>query len=120
MGNFSRPTISGVQLEPGCVALLKAESDKLELAGMAKKLLAWAPLITLAGESKVPHAALFINNTDWTELAESFEAVNKVVLYSLATDARVHANSDAHFGNAKAKQFWNAMADFYASLAESH
>lgn len=115
---FNRPSISGVQLEPGCIDLLNVESQKLELAGATKKLLAWTPLITLAGESNAVHAALFINNTDWDLLAQSLKAVNNIVLFSLANDARIHANSPAHFGNPKAKEFWNAMADFYVSLAE--
>ncbi len=118
LARFSRPNIRGLQMEQGCIELLNKESELLELAGATKKLLAWTPLITLAGESNAIHAALFINNTDWNELAESFRAVNNIVLFNLATDARRHANSDAHFGNPKAKQFWNAMADFYASLAE--
>jgi hypothetical protein len=115
---FSRPRITGVQLDRGCLDLLKAESEKLQLAGMTKRLMAWTPLITLAGESNAVHAAMFIEHTNWIELAESFSAVNKLVLYSLATDARKHANSGEHFGNPKAKEFWNAMADFYQSQAE--
>jgi hypothetical protein len=115
---FTRPTLSGVQLEPGCIALLKAESAKLEAAGAAKKLLTWSPLITAVGESNAIHAAVFIGITDWDALAESFETVNKTVFYSLAEDARVHANSGAHFGDPKVKAFWNAMADFYAWEAE--
>jgi hypothetical protein len=115
---FSRPALRNVQLERGCIELLRSESEKLELAGAAKKLLAWSPLLALAGESKAPHAAVSILNTNWLELAESFSKINKLVLYSLATDARKHANSGEHFGNPKAKEFWNAMADFYQSLAE--
>jgi hypothetical protein len=115
---FSRPSIAGVQLDQRCVDLLKAESDALQAAGMTKKLLAWSPLITLAGESNAMHAALFINNTSWTEIAESFSKINKLALYPLATEARKHANSDDHIGNQKAREFWNAMADFYEWQAE--
>ena len=113
-----RPSISDIQLEPGCIELLKSESERLELAGATKKLLAWSPLITLVGENNAVHAAFFIHNTDWEQLAESLKAVDKLVLYRLATDARMHANSGAHVGNPKAKEFWNAMANFYASQAE--
>ena len=115
---FNRPSISGIQLEPGCLALLKSESEKLELAGATKKLLAWTPLITLAGESNAMHAAIFIKNTDWNELAESFGVVNKSVFISLAQAALLHANNPEHYGDPKGREFWKAMADFYAAQAD--
>jgi hypothetical protein len=112
------PSLSGVRLEPQCLQLLSAEADKLAAAGAATKLLAWSPLLVLAGESNAVHTVFTISQTDWVELANSFSRVNKVVFTSLATDARIHANSDHHFGNPTAKAFWNALADFYAAQAD--
>jgi hypothetical protein len=115
---FSRPTITGIQLDRGSIQLLKSESDKLELAGYGKKLLAWSPLLLLAGENQPLHIDLSIYETSWAELGESFSKVDNLVLTSLAQEARNHANSDELLGNPKAKQFWSAMADFYRSQAE--
>jgi len=109
----ARPSIEGIQFDPGSIRLLKAESEKLQLAGGAKTLLAWSPLLGLVGESNAVHAAVSIHETDWVELAESYSTVDKLVFYSLATDARNHADSGELFGKPKLKQFWNAMADFY-------
>jgi hypothetical protein len=97
--------------------LLKTESEKLRLAGATKNILAWSPLTELTGENNAVHAAFSIQQTNWEELAKSFSAVDKTVFYSLATDARFFANSDATWGNPQLKKFWNAMADFYASQA---
>lgn len=114
---FARPSIAGVQLEPGCVKLLELESDRLAAAGAAKKLLAWSPLVLLAGESNAVHVAITITQTDWTELGASLGRVNKLALSTLALDAKVHAESGEHNNNPKAKAFWNAMADFYTAHA---
>lgn len=110
---FNRPAISGFELEPGCIKLLKAESEKLELAGGSKQLMKWTPLITLVGENVPLHFLFFVSETSWAELAEAAQDVDRLALVSLAQDARNHANSDAHFGKPKTKQFWNAMSDFY-------
>lgn len=115
---FSRPTLTNVRLELHCIDLLKAESEKLQLAGAAKKLLAWSPLSAVLGESSAAHAAFMIHETNWVELAESFSAVNRIVFIGLANDARLHANSSDHWNNPSAKTFWNAMADFYAAQAD--
>jgi hypothetical protein len=112
------PTITNIELDAGSVRLLKAQSERLELAGAAKKLVAWSPLIGLVGESNAPHVLVSIYQTSWTELGDSFSGINKIVYYSLATESRNYANSDSVWGNAKAKQFWNAMADFYASQGD--
>jgi hypothetical protein len=114
---FSRPNISGIQLNQQSLDRLKTESEQLRLAGATKELLAWSPLIELTGENNAVHAAFSIQQTNWEELAKSFSAVDATLFYSLATDARNFANSDATWGNPKLKQFWNAMADFYASEA---
>jgi hypothetical protein len=114
---FSKPSITGIRLDKASIDLLKAESEKLRLAGATKNILAWSPLIELVGENNAVHAAFSISQTNWEELAKSFSAVDKTVFYSLATDARTFANSDATWGNPQAKQFWNAMADFYAAQA---
>jgi len=115
---FSRPTITGIQLDRGSIQLLNSESVKLELAGYGKTLMAWSPLLVLAGENQPLHIVLSVATTSWEELGQSFSEVDKLVLTSLAQDARNHANSDELYGNPKAKQFWNAMADFYRSQAE--
>jgi hypothetical protein len=114
---FSQPSINGVRLDKASIDLLKAEAEKLRLAGATKNILAWSPLLELIGENNEVHAAFSISQTNWEELAKSFSTVNKTVFYSLATDARNFANSDATWGNPQAKQFWNAMADFYAAQA---
>ncbi len=114
----TRPDITGIRLDKPSLDLLKHESEKLRLAGYTKDLLAWSPLIGLIGENSAPHAAVSILQSNWEELANSFSAVDKTVFYSLATDARIFANSDATFGNHQLKQFWNAMADFYAAQAD--
>ena len=114
---FARPAITGVELDAHSIQLLKSASEKLELAGTGKKLLAWSPLLTLAGESNAVHAAVSISQTNWVELGESFSKIDTLVYYSLATEARTYANSDELIGNPKLKQFWNAMADFYQSQA---
>jgi len=114
---FSRPNITGVRLDKASIDLLKTESEKLRVAGATKNILAWSPLIELIGENNEVHAAFSISQTNWEELAKSFSAVDKTIFYSLATDARNFANSGATWGNPQLKQFWNAMADFYASQA---
>jgi hypothetical protein len=67
--SLSRPTIRNVQLDDECVKLLRRQSARLEGAGAAKQLLAWSPLIMLAGETSAPHAAFTILTTNWEELA---------------------------------------------------
>jgi hypothetical protein len=114
---FSRPSIAGIRFDQRSIDRLKAESEKLRLAGATKELLAWSPLIGLIGENSAPHAAVSILQSNWEELGKSFSAVDKTLYYTLATDAKVFANSDATWGNPQLKQFWNAMADFYASQA---
>jgi hypothetical protein len=54
------PTIIDIELDPGSIRLLKAQSEKLELAGATKKLLAWSSLIGLIGESNAPHVLVSI------------------------------------------------------------
>jgi len=112
----SRPSITGIAFEPHCIELLKQESEQLQLAGATKTLLAWSPLLRMAGE-RVPEAAFHVAESHWEELARAIAGVDKFVLYRLATAARIHANSGHHFGNPKAKAFWNAMADFYGAQA---
>lgn len=115
---ISRPTITGLELDPGSIELLKSESEKLKLAGAAKGLLAWSPLIVLAGESQPLHIDLSIYETSWVELGESFSRVGKVTLTALAQDARYYANKPDLSSKPKLRQFWNAMADFYYSQSE--
>jgi hypothetical protein len=113
----TRPSLTNVKLEPACVELLRAESEKLRLAGVTKTLLAWSPLIAYLAEGNFLERAVTVEHTHWEELAQAISSVDDIVLIRLATDARLHANSDHHFGNPTAKAFWNAMADFYAAQA---
>jgi hypothetical protein len=102
-------------LEAADIQLLIAESEKLKLAGATKTLLAWSPLISLAGESNAIHAAISIQQTDWVEIGEAFSKIDQAVFISLAIDARIRANTD--FLDPKVKAFWKAMADFYGDMA---
>lgn len=60
MARFGKPDIRDVAPKAWCVELLKAQADKLDLAGATKKLLAWSPLINLAGENSAPCTAFSI------------------------------------------------------------
>jgi hypothetical protein len=115
---ISRPKITGLELDRGSIELLKSESEKLKLAGAAKGLLAWSPLIVLAGESQPLHIDLSIYETSWVELGESFSRVDKFTFTALAQDARYYANKPELASNLKLRQFWNAMADFYYSQSQ--
>jgi hypothetical protein len=110
---FSRPGLKGVVLEDCCVKLLKLQSAKLEAVGATKKLLAWSPLMLLAGETSAPHAAFSIATTNWDDLAKGITAVDALVFTILATEALVHSHSD--HGSPTAKVFWKTMSDFYSS-----
>lgn len=110
---FKKPEIKDIAVDDGCTKLLKLQSAKLEAAGAAKKLLAWTPLMTLAGETNAPHAAFSIVSTNWEELATSITDVDKLVFSVLATESLMHATT--HDGNPKLKDLWKAMSDFYAS-----
>jgi hypothetical protein len=102
-------------LDQGSIALLKSESEKLGLAGTTKALLAWSPLIVLAGEREPLHIVLSVHETGWPELGEAIGKVDKLVLISLAQSARNYANTERELGRGKLYQFWSAMADFYYS-----
>jgi hypothetical protein len=115
--DFKKPEIKGIIVDDECVKLLKIQSAKLEAAGAAKKLLAWAPLMLLAGETSAPHAAFSILSTNWDELATGIIDVDKLAFSVLATESLVHTNT--HDGNPKLKEFWKAMSDFYASRIPS-
>jgi hypothetical protein len=110
---FNRPTITGVELDRGSIDLLKSESEKLKLAGAAKGLLAWSPLIALAGEREPLHIVLSVYENSWTELGEAIGKADKLAFISLAISARNYANTERELGKAKLYQFWSAMADFY-------
>jgi len=111
---IQRPAVHNVQLDEECLKLLRVQSARLEAAGAAKSLLAWSPLIKLAGETNPVHAAFSIATGDWEEIARSFRSVDKIVFSNLATEARIHAGSHI-IGNRAAKDFWEAIADFYGS-----
>jgi len=112
---LERPELKGVVFEKCCLDLLKEQDAKLKAAGWTKTILAWSPLLTLAGESNPLHAAYFIKATDWDELAHSITAVNKLALTTLATEALLHSQQD--HTSTTAKPFWAAMSKFYIHQA---
>jgi hypothetical protein len=115
---FNRPTITDVELDQGSIKLLKAESEKLKLAGATKSLTAWSPLILLAGENQPLHIVLSLYETSWEEIGDSFPKVDKLTFVSLAQDARYYANRPELSSRPKLQKFWTAMADFYYSQAQ--
>jgi hypothetical protein len=118
---FSRPNITGVQLDQASIDELKHESEILQGKGLVKGLLAWSPLILLAGESNAVHAAFSISQTDWEGLARTTSAIDKITFHSLENQARDFAEfSSSTSRNPQLKKFWTAMADFYASQVPEH
>jgi hypothetical protein len=114
----SRPNITAVRLNQASIDKLKSHAKQLHDAGVLNDLLAWSPLAGLVLDSNVPEVAIDIYQSNWEWLAKSFSSVGSAVFNTLANDARLTANDDRYtFGNPQAKQFWNAMADFYASQA---
>jgi hypothetical protein len=107
---FAPPSLSDVVLDAASVDLLKQQSAKLRLAGYTQSLLAWSPLLGLAGESSAIHAAVSISSADWQELADGMTAVRKFALYNLATESLTFSYSRY---DPKLKQFWKDMSDFY-------
>lgn len=110
--DFPKPEIRNVVLEDDCLALLRSFDARLDAAGATQRLLAWSPLMLLAGETSAPHAAFSILTTNWDDLARAIPNVGTLALTGLATDALVH--SSAHENNPTLKQFWRTLSDFYA------
>jgi hypothetical protein len=105
----------GLALPADCVKLLQAEDAKIKTAGATKALLAWTPLIVLAGESNAVQLAQSISNLPWNELAEALPNVNKLLYTNLATEALWHAHQ--HEDDPGVEQFWKKLSDAYARKA---
>jgi hypothetical protein len=108
---FAPPSLNNVVLSSRSISLLKSQQKDLRDSGYTQSLLAWSPLITLAGESTAGGAAISVASTDWQSLVEGMHAVNRLTLLKLAQESTNEAY--ANYSNPKARAFWQEMYQFY-------
>jgi hypothetical protein len=110
--------VDGAMLDYGSVLALRNQANYLKAAHAITSLLAWSPLLSIAGDTNTLSVQVSVGMTDWAQLASGISNVDRLTLLICAGQSQTQARR--YQVGSEGYLFWMNMYDVYMEEADRH